>query len=86
MPASYANIIQRFDQLRDWRHDRLFLEDDINLLYSGNLTILFAINLSLSLSVVQGLLLRLRECTVELTSHTGEMASIRTVAFRDGTL
>jgi hypothetical protein len=41
------------------------------LLHSSNLVILFVVDLPLSLGVVQDLLLRLRECPVELTSHSG---------------
>jgi hypothetical protein len=50
------------------------------------MVILFVVDLPLSLSIVYDLLLRLRECPVELTSYSGELASICTVAARGGTL
>jgi hypothetical protein len=78
-------VIQHFYQSRDKRHGRLFSEEANNLLRSSNLVILFEVDLSLSLSIVQDLLLRPRECPVELTSHSGELASICTVAARGGT-
>jgi hypothetical protein len=56
------------------------------MLYSDNLIILFTVDMSLSLRVVQNLLLRLREFPVELTSRSSELTSILTVAARGGTL
>jgi hypothetical protein len=53
---------------------------------AATLIILFVIKLSLSSSVVQDLSLSLRECPVELTNLSGELASIRTVAYRGGIL
>jgi hypothetical protein len=79
-------VFQRFYQSRDWGHGRLLSENANNLLHSSNLIILFEVDLPLSMGVVQDLLLRLREFPVELTSHSGELASIRTVYARGDTL
>jgi hypothetical protein len=47
---------------------------------------MFEIDLSMSLSVVHDLLLRMWECLAELTSHSGELACTRTVSARGSTL
>jgi hypothetical protein len=73
-------VIQRFFSVARLETCASFSEAANNLFHSRNLVILFVVDLPLSLSIVQGLLLRLRECPVELTSYSGELASICTVA------